>query len=132
MLIDVLLILGGIGLLWACVWRRRGRSGGRSWARRTTDRRTWLLALPSGGLMLVAVGVMRVGDDVGLPALTMSGVLVFAIGGVMILWGLLFLPIPSWYLPAWLRPVVARERREARERRQERHRRRAQRSARAR
>lgn len=124
MLIDALLILGGSGLLVLTAWRRRGRSGGRAWANELYNRQGYLFWLPGFGLMLVAAGVIGFAEALDVQPMGYAAGLLFLLGGLVSLWGGLFLPVPSWYLPAWLRPIVARERREARERRADRRRRR--------
>ncbi|GAA2727407.1 hypothetical protein CAE01nite_29590 [Cellulomonas aerilata] len=125
MLLDVVLLAAGAGVLAASVRRRRGRSGGRAWAQEQFSRQGWLFCMPGIGLMLVAAALLRIGGAVDLVALTVVAVVAFFVGAAVFFWGALFLPAPAWALPAWLRPVVARERREVRERREDRRRRRA-------
>jgi len=124
MLLDVVLVLAGSALLAMSVWRRRGRSGGRAWAKEPYSRQSWLFGMPGLGLMLVAGALMRIGGATGRPALSVVAFGAFFVGVVTFFWGALFLPAPAWALPDWLRPVVARERREAQERRADRRRRR--------
>lgn len=111
-LIDALLVLAGLGLVGVSAWRRRG--GSRAWAKQPYSRNAYLFWLPGFGLVLLGAGLVRLAD--GGPA-GVLGVLAVWLGGLLALWGGLFLPVPAWYLPAWLRPVVARERRDARARR---------------
>jgi hypothetical protein len=125
MILDIVLVLAGAALLAAAVRRRRGR-GGRGWAKEPFARQSWLFSMPGIALFLLGGGALRMADAADLGPLRVVAFVVMAVGVVIFLWGALFLPVPARALPAWVRPVVERERREARERRADRRRRRAE------
>lgn len=123
-LMNILLLIGGAVLVGLSIWRRRGRSGGRGWASGLHNRQAWLFFLPGFGLILVAAAVVLLGQASETMAVTVVGSFILLIGAAISLWGGLFIPPPMWFLPAWLRPVVIREREERRQLREEKRRKR--------
>ena len=102
------LILGGVAAMALVLWSRGGRTHrARWWADKGTgdalDERLVLFFLP--GIALGLWGFALLYDFSGsqvqwwrLPALP-----ALLLGFVLIMWGGLQLPVPRWYLPAWLR-----------------------------
>lgn len=125
---SVLLLVAGLALVGLSIWRRRGRSGGRAWARWQGSRQAWLFFLPGFGLILIAAGVVLIGEAANVMAVMIFGSLILLVGGVISLWGGFFIPPPMWFLPSWLRPIVATERAERHQLRENRRRRRRERS----
>ncbi|MBO1751384.1 hypothetical protein J4G33_06165 [Actinotalea sp. BY-33] len=96
------LSLCGLVLLALTLWWRAAPAPGRTrwWTGMDLNERSVLLGLPGFALMLVAAGPMGTYEG---EAWKLWFSLVFAVGGVMAMWAWLFLPLPRWLLPRWLR-----------------------------
>lgn len=108
-MVQIGFVVGGLAVLALTWWSRAGRTHrARWWANRgdggTLDERMVLFFLPSIGLFGIAVGPLM-SFEPNNPAHTWM--LVFAplllVAFVLLVWGGLILPVPRWYLPAWLR-----------------------------
>ena len=95
-LVTVALIT--VGLLSFSWWVRTPRRDGgiREWEGSLFNSHILLLMIPGMGMWsLVALWSLLVGDS----AWILLAVIPMVLGFVMLVWGLLFLPIPRWFLP---------------------------------
>ncbi|MDN5796651.1 MAG: hypothetical protein L0H79_12960 [Intrasporangium sp.] len=99
---QVLITAIGISLLAVVLWCRLGQSErARWWTGDRVHENAVLFWLPGLGLILLAAGPLMTYDGANRGVL--SFVPLVLLGGLLSLWGGLFLPVPRWYTPRWTR-----------------------------
>lgn len=92
----------GVALLAVSLyWRSGATDASRWWAGRTWNEHVILMVLPGLGLLMVVGSLTPLAGDSDVLVLLMAPPLLFA--AAILLWGMLFLPIPQWFKPTWLR-----------------------------
>ena len=100
---PVLITSVGVILLAAVVWSRLGRSeSARWWVGDRVQENAVLFWLPGIALILIATGPLMTYDD-GANGAVLGFVPLVLVGGLLSIWGGLFLPVPRWYTPRWTR-----------------------------
>lgn len=101
---PVILTVAGVLLLAYAGWSRLGRTrAARWWAGNVVNENAVLFWLPGLGLILLASGPLLTYEAGPGGHWSFWFVPLVAIGGVLALWGGLFLPVPQWYAPRWTR-----------------------------
>lgn len=98
------LTLAGCALLAFALWSRSGlNQRSKWWIGSRVNENAVLFWLPGLGLILFAAGFLS-NHAAGTAAdWTFWFVPLVVIGGLLSLWGGLFLPVPRWYAPRWTR-----------------------------
>ena len=110
-------LVAGVALLALTVWWRAAPSSGRTrwWTRVDTTTRAALMVLPGIALMLIAGWPLSTYDremaEINGDGWKLWFGLVFAVGAVISLWAMLFLPIPALVKPRWFRETTPRRQR---------------------
>lgn len=98
------LSLAGCALLAVAGWSRSGVSRrSRWWVGSRLHESAALFWLPGVGLILFAAGFLSTHRSGSSADWTFWFVPLAGLGGILALWGALFLPLPKWYPPRWAR-----------------------------
>ena len=101
------LSLSGIMILGVTfLWRQGSTRRTRWWKGSDLNERAVLLGLPGLGLIVLSAGPLSTyvkGEDWKL-----WFAVLFLVGAIMAMWAWLFLPIPRWWMPPWLREEKSR------------------------